>query len=365
LLGLLGEQEAALSAYIQYNREAGDVTRRIDALIKIGDQSRGMGRYQQALDAYNEALLLANERSDSTDRGRVLVGIGLLKMVRGRLDEAVENLQEATALFEKSGDAWQQIRTINRMGVAYAYGGRMDRAISAFAEALHLSRKIGQKDTAVAALNNLGECHQYLFDFEKALAYHKKGLALAQESQLRLIEADILRNMGLELCQLDQCDEGLAALHQALAISEETKHLDNLSNTLYTLAVVEINRQNVATAVQYATRLKEMAQRTDSRNLLATAYYALGLCQQLKGDGAMAEQMWQQTLFLAHEANNRTLLWKTHASLAQIAATEDLGQVHRHIAAEVIRQIAEPIKDADLRGKFLSAPPVQAVLDGT
>ena len=59
-----------------------------------------MGRYNQALDAYNEALPLAKARNISTERGRVLVGIGLLKMVRGRLDDAVDYLKEAAALFE-------------------------------------------------------------------------------------------------------------------------------------------------------------------------------------------------------------------------------------------------------------------------
>lgn len=363
LLGLLGEQEAALSAYIQYHRETADPARRIDALIKIGDQSRGIGRYDQAFDAYQEAQTLVDARGIASERGRVLVGIGVTKMVQGRVEEAVHHLQEAIALFEKAGDAAQQIRTMNQMGVAYAYGGQMDLAITTFADALHLSRKIGQQDTAVAALNNLGECYQHLYDFDKALTYHKEGLALAQQSQLRIIEASVLRNMGLELCQLNRIDDGFDCLQRALTISEETKHQDNLSHTLYALALVEIDRGNLAEAFRYATQLKELTTRIDSRNLLASAYYALGLYYQQIGDSASAEQMWQQTLFLAHEANNRIHLWKTHAALAQNAASPDLVQVHRRIAAEVIRQIAEPIHDAALRQKFLSAPPVRAVID--
>lgn len=363
LLGLLGEQEAALSAYIQYYREADDPARRIDALIKIGDQSRGIGRYDQAFDAYYEALSLVEKREIPSERGRVLVGIGVTKMVRGRLEEAVSHLKKATALFEKSGDAAQQIRTMNLLGVAYAYGGQLDLAISTFTETLHLSRKIGQQDTAVAALNNLGECHQHLYDFEQALLHHQEGLALAQQSQLRIIEADIMRNIGLELYWLNRSSEGVDHLQHALAISEETKHQDNLSYTLYALALVEIDRGNLDEAYRYATQLKELAARTDSRNLLASAHYVLGWHCQQSGDPDSAEQMWQQTLFLAHEANNRGLLWKTHAALAQNATSSDLVQVHRRIAVEVIRQIADPISDAALQQKFLSAPPVKAVLD--
>ncbi|MCP4427849.1 MAG: hypothetical protein GY803_25480 [Chloroflexi bacterium] len=149
-----------------------------------------------------------------------------------------------------------------------------------------------------------------------------------------------------------------------MTISQETKHADNLSHTHYALALTELKRGNLDEAYQYAEKLKEMAAGSDSRNLLASAYYALGLYYQKKGDAA-AEQMWQQALFLAHEAHNSALVWKTHAALAEIAANPDLAQVHYRIAAEVIQQIADPIADEALRQKFLAAPPVRDVLDGS
>ena len=362
LLGLLGEQKAALSAYEQYHREAVDTPRKIDALINIADQSRGIGRYDQALTAYHSALSLAAKQEDTINQGRAVAGIGLTKMVRGRVQEAIDYLNEAITLFEQTDDAPRQIRTLNQMGVAHAFSGQMDLAIAAFKNALNLSRKLGQQDTAVAALDNLGECHQHLFDFEQALRYHEEGLALAQAAHLRLLEADICRNMGLELCQLGRIDEGLTCLQHALTISQEAKHSDYLAQTHYALTLVELERGNLETARQHATQLQEMAARDDSRNMMACAHYALGLYHQEKGDKNMAERMWQQTLFLAHEASNRALLWQTHAALAAIAATPDLAQVHRRIAAEVIHQIAEPIADEALRQKFLAAPPVQAVL---
>ena len=362
LLGLLGEQEAALSAYIQYHRETEDDTRRLDALIKLGDQLREIGRFDQALDAYDEAMPLAETTRQENGYGRVLVGIGLTKLVLGRTDVAIEHLNQATRIFEQTGNAFRQIQTLNRIGVAHAYSGHLQRAIVTFEEALHLSRKIGQQNTAVAALNNLGEVYQYLFDYQQALVYHEEALILAEENRLRIIQADICRNMGLELCGLDQLDIGLEYLHRALSISAETKHQINYSHTLYALALTEINRQNQAQAFHYANQLKNIASQSDSHNLLAAAYYALGLYHNQAGDAETAEQMWQQTLFLAHEANNQMLLWQTHAALAQIAALPDLAPVHQNIAAEVIRQIAEPIANPQLRHKFLSAPAVQKIL---
>jgi hypothetical protein len=83
----------------------------------------------------------------------------------------------------------------------------------------------------------------------------------------------------------------------------------------------------------------------------------------LAGNLTTAEELWQRALFLAHETENRVLLWQLHAALAQIAQQPNLAAVHNRIAAEVIQQIAEPFTDASLKAGFLEAGPVTAVLN--
>jgi hypothetical protein len=76
----------------------------------------------------------------------------------------------------------------------------------------------------------------------------------------------------------------------------------------------------------------------------------------------VAEQLWQQGLFLAHEANRRMLLWQLHGALSRISNNPALKDVHNRIAAEVIQQIAFPIEDENLKQTFLNAPAVRDVL---
>ncbi|VAW34309.1 hypothetical protein MNBD_CHLOROFLEXI01-2610, partial [hydrothermal vent metagenome] len=81
------------------------------------------------------------------------------------------------------------------------------------------------------------------------------------------------------------------------------------------------------------------------------------------GNLSTAEEQWHQALFLAHETENRMILWQLHAALAQIAELPNLATVHIRIAAEVIYQIAEPFTDEALKTGFLTAVPVTAVLN--
>lgn len=364
LLSLLGEQLAALAAYQQYYREAGESTHAVEALVRIGNQSRGLGRYEEAQAAYQKATELAQTLAYPLGQAKAVAGIGGMFLLLGRIEEAINYLNQANTLFEELGDISGRLQSLNQIGISYGNSGRLDEAIAMFEASLKLARDLGRHDRQVVTLNNLGECYQMLFDLDRAIAYHEEGLALAERAHLRLIEADLCRNLGLDYTYLGRVDEGLLYLNRALKLSQETNNMDMEQHTLYALALAEIARNNLSMAVQYGNQLKETAESNDARGHLANALYVLGLVRQRQGDSLTAEELWQQALFLAHETDKRMLLWQIHARLGEIAMTPYLARVHNRIASEIIQQIAEPIQKPELRQIFLNAPPVRAVLGG-
>ena len=112
-----------------------------------------------------------------------------------------------------------------------------------------------------------------------------------------------------------------------------------------------------------AERLRAKAEQNNNKGSLAEALQALGHVQRQTGDLEAAQGYWQQALFLAHETGRRMLLWRLHAALAEVARSKELASVHNQIAAEIIRQIANPIEDLELRQKFLDAEAVSDVLN--
>jgi hypothetical protein len=151
-------------------------------------------------------------------------------------------------------------------------------------------------------------------------------------------------------------------LRLALQLSRELNDLDVEAQSLYSMALVEVNQQQVEEAERHTLQLQKLADQTNSERYWARARYALGLVRQKQGDGIAAAEQWQQALFLAHRTNQRMLLWQIHASLAEISTIPGLGAVHLRIAAEIIQQIAQPIQDETLRNHFIAAAPVAHVL---
>jgi tetratricopeptide (TPR) repeat protein len=196
----------------------------------------------------------------------------------------------------------------------------------------------------------------------QALVYHEEALVLAQKLGLPLLLVDLWRNIGVESSYLGDGEAGIARLQQSLASSEALGEPHLLLQALYSLALAEHARGQVAAAAGHAQRLLDASRQGKARGHQAKARYALGLCAEAAGDNTMAEQRWQQALFLAHETGQQALLWQIHAGLARIAASPALANTHNRIAAEVIDQIVYPLEDEDLCQTFRQAAPVQAVL---
>ncbi|MCP4361814.1 MAG: tetratricopeptide repeat protein [Chloroflexi bacterium] len=253
-------------------------------------------------------------------------------------------------------------RVLNAFGIVYLRLGKVDKRIVAYEKALPLARQTGLMETAVA-LSNLGEAYQLLYDMEQAFVYHNETMSIAETIQIISMEVDTRRNLGVDLTHLGEMEAGIVHLRQSLQMSEAIGEPHLTHQALYSLALAEqVHGQNDE-AETIANRLLQSAERNQAGDFQAQAMYVLGLCAQIRDNVVIAEQIWQQALFLAHETGQQNLLWQLHAALAEIAPNPALATTHYRIAQDVIDQIVYPIDDNALRQKFLKAPPVKAILD--
>lgn len=366
LLNFVGEEEEALASYEHYHLEAAPGRSAIEALVLLGNQRCYMGQYQRAVETLHEALQLAEGLNYTAGRAKGYGGLGLVHVYLGRPEEALAYLTKSIALLEQLGDTVEQARMWNRIGVTHMRLGQVDKAVVALQEASALARQKAKEDSlafelTIHVLNNLGECFQYLFDMDQALVYHYEGLAMAA-GKVFYLEADLCRNIGVELCYLDRLAEGIEYLHRSLKLAHDINQYNIAMQALFSLALAEIQQGDLESGYEHGRQLKEKAEQSNARGDLADALYAQGLYYRLRGAGEVAQQLWQQALFLAHETARRMLLWQIHAELARVAANRELAGVHNRIAAEIIQQIAYPIQDKTLREKFLQATPVVAIL---
>lgn len=358
----LGKQEAAMASYQQFRQEASTSQQQVIGIELVAQQYSVMGQHDRAMSLHREALQQAEMSNFTYGRALALQGIAATLFYQSRFEEALTNIEKSLSLFRQLDDVEEKMRTWNWLGMVRQRQGEIDKSIVAFKASLAHVREVGEMETAVV-LSNLGESYQLLYDMEQALIYHQEALTLAEKIKLPSMEVDVRRNMGVELSYLGRIEEGIENLRLSQRLGEVVGQPFLTNQIIYSLALAEQARGNIEKAKEYGQRLFDVAEQTQARDFRAQAMYVLGLCAQAEGDKIMAEQLWQQALFLAHETGQQTLLWQLHAALAEISPNPALANTHYRIAAEVIEQIVYPLEDETLCQTFLTAVPVKAILD--
>jgi tetratricopeptide (TPR) repeat protein len=354
---------AALADFQAVRSGSQEPALRAEALVGIAHCYSGTGDYQTAESAYRIALEEALENRSDLVCIRGWIGLGALFWRQGRIEEAVQALHEAHTVLQRKPDIYELGRVLINLGIAHTFAGRLDKAITAYHEALKCFRTLQDDHRAAAVLNNLGEIYQELRDLDQALRYHEEAITLAVEAGAERVEVDITRNIGVDLLLMSRYSEAMMCLEKALSRAREIGDKDLALQALYSLGDALLRQGSVERAMAVAGELTAEAEAVGSELHIARAKFLQGRSHLACGERRAAQAVLQEALKGAHALPSRVLLWQLHAALGRTAEDPEIAQVHFRIAADFIRQTAEPLNDSELRSRFLEQPEVQAVLE--
>ena len=151
----------------------------------IGAANKGLGKPDEAIEAYTKALSIKPDYAEAYNN------MGVALKDQGKLDEAIEAYTKAFSIKSDYTDAYYN------MGVVLQEQGKLDEAIESYTKAL--SRKPDYAD----AYNNMGNALKDQGKLEEAIEAYKKALSIKPDY------ADAYSNMSFVKLQLDKLPEGI------------------------------------------------------------------------------------------------------------------------------------------------------------
>jgi tetratricopeptide (TPR) repeat protein len=207
----LGRWPDALRAYENARQgytAAGDERARARTLNNLGEVNRRQGRYTEALEYYEQSLRLAETLGDDQGRALTLLDLGHVHSAQGRYAEALGRYEQSLRLAETLADESGQARALVSVGIVHARQGRHDEAQTYYERGLRLEEKLGDEPGQAVTLNNLatlrlrqGRPAEALEDYERSLRLKEKlgdepgqartlwGIGIVRERQGRGAEA--------------------------------------------------------------------------------------------------------------------------------------------------------------------------------
>jgi len=221
---------AALDKVDQVPSESWSPRRRQLAVHNLATLLQRLGRYEQALELYQQ-LRAAPRALSSSEEARLLVNVGVLYRRLGDPIKALDTYRTAQQLFARDQHVHGQIGALRNIGIVLALDlGDLSAALEAFNRALELAEQ---------SHDRLQETHAHLYRGETLLRLNQpdaarqdfeSALATAKERRTPEEQWKALFGLGRTATLAGKGDLARASLQQAIAIIEEARSALQLSS---------------------------------------------------------------------------------------------------------------------------------------
>jgi len=335
----------------------------IDWLIDLGYHLTALGRYEDALSAFERAQARADPDACSPEQASRILNDSAYALKRlGRREEAFENVDKAVtirrALAEERPEAFRPnlATSLSNQAATLRDLGRREEALESAREAVMIERALAKRGSdpflrrLVGSLNNLAASFGDLGRREEALEACREAVMIGRGLAEGPSEAFLpglgmsLNNLAIALCDSGRREEALeaaeeaAAIYRALAERRPSLFLSDLAMSLSNVAtkLEELGRREEALEkAQEATRIYRglAEERPDavlpdlamSLTNLAAILHALGWREEALENAQEAVRIYvgfaerQSDTFLPEVARSLGVLAHCHSALGQHA----------------------------------------------
>ncbi|MFF2522085.1 AfsR/SARP family transcriptional regulator [Streptomyces liangshanensis] len=253
----------------------------------LGELTTILDRYPEALDHFEQALLLA-EGQGPTYRASATAGLAYVHRLLGQYARAARHFEEAADLAESVGNVNCLVYATNGLGVIDLEQGRVEAAVARFTTCLTVSRAAGYRPGEAQALRCLGQSHRALGAYPAAAAAYRQAARISEDLGDRLTATHATCWLGDVLVRQGEHREGRRLLSRSLWTYREFGNLWGEAATLYALAEAQLAVGRPAPALRRAEAAVALWRQIGSRRWLAVGLRTLADAHAQAGDHTAA-----------------------------------------------------------------------------
>lgn len=322
-----GDLEAAAALYAEgaeMAREANDPEKLAIALANLGIALNGVGRFAEAIEAYDEHLGI--EGADAAGLARTRIGRGLANLELGDFASAGDDFDEAHLIARKAGYLDLAAYALNNMGYAYDRENDLPAAAVAWDKALEVARQSASDDVIKPILINLANARRRNGDNAAAEPLYDELEQLYRESGEMSALANSLYWHGVSLRGCGWPDYACKLWKESEEICRELGQYGDLADCLIAQAEVDIAGDKPELAFPKYTEAEEICRTEGYQEVLVDALYAHGFAAYEAGAPVDVYELMREALEVAKEsgyADKTPLLQSLYArTLAERQETE-------------------------------------------
>lgn len=330
-----------------------------DLLVALVHQNRGrcleyMGRYEEALDAYEIAESRYKTLGMNERLGEIIDNRGAIFSTLGRGIEALEAHESAASIFNSSGLDLAYTKALVNAGEAHLRLGNYTGSLEAFEQARRPLDSLGELADKYLLLRHTADAYLELNLYTEALAVYEEAVGLLRGSGMAHDLAQALWGKGSVLVAMSELEEAEKALAEAadLFLAADNKPL--LSGVMLEQASLQAASEGRETALATAARALALVSGNDWPAQLV--YVHLSLADLLLPDLASAERHLVAAGRLVERLSLPQLRYRLNERLGRLRRLQGRDEealVLLEAAVEEVERLRGTVYQEPIRASFL------------
>lgn len=293
LNAVAGDYDLALDCFeksLAAAEEIRELQQKMQMINNIGCVYQLWGDSEKALERHREAAEISLVLKDISNESEFRRNLGLDLDLQGKYGESLASFLLAAKIAEQMGDPRMKAYIKANLGALYHHLGQLEQAGKLLNEALDQARQVRDPEVILAAARGLVEFKLETGDLAGAEEHVNRLLGLAEKTQNKREMAYGLLNLSSLLLLKNEPSEMTGPLSDSLVMAQELKDKFLLGRIYLLFAQKALSSGNIREAEDYLSDASEMANKTESPELLWQVDYHRSRLSLLKENRAQAEK---------------------------------------------------------------------------
>ena len=292
-------------------------------LLALGNHSnylREKGRIAEAKEALESSLRLATQFGDVDSEAAAYNNLSLIYSQLGDQLRAIEIIDKSIKLADSICDSRGVCRNYVNRGQALNYAGRLDEAFASFKKGSELAQKTGMIADVGRAETGMGVVEFNRGAYGKAVEHWNRAMEITRQVGDFLGEMELLNNMAEVNRRVEEFDEALNLINEAIRRLDERGFSGRTGPYLHTRGMINLDQQDYPKAERdFMTAADRYSKMGNARAKASETYHA-GIAVAMQQNPLKAEKLLSDAEKIQRELNDKlalanTLLFKGKVSV--------------------------------------------------
>ncbi|MEM7282640.1 MAG: CHAT domain-containing tetratricopeptide repeat protein, partial [Pseudomonadota bacterium] len=271
----------------------------------------------------------------------------------GRFDQALKFYNQALDINNRINDANEQATVLGNIASLYRDQGDLQRSLDYNLRTLDIYRSRNSNQGIALVYHRLGLLFQRMGDFERSESYYTQAYELRKNSS-RGRAASTLRGLASLYAQQGKHQTAQETQKQALSLFESIGSSTNQARVELELAKSALELGQVNEAATFVNRALPVLKKASLNPLVGEGTEVLGKVAASQSDLERAKQQFQEAVRLYREASNPIGEINALVGLATLEADDQQALEALQLAETTANVVRESIGNPELKARFVA-----------